>query len=87
MRGCLCALLQALQGVFTLDLQPSLKVMLHFGGAMIFMWGGMTHAQTIEPVYAAAATAEGCMLFSHAPVVAAAAFSKSSASTCVLRRA
>jgi len=66
--------LQALQGVFTLDLQPSLKVMLHFGGAMIFMWGGMTHAQTIEPVYAAAATAEGCMLFSHAPVVAAAAF-------------
>jgi hypothetical protein len=71
---CVCAE-QALQGVFTLDLQASLKVMLHFLGAVIFMWGGMTHVQAIEPIYAAAALGrQECDLLMHTPVAMAAAF-------------
>ena len=66
---------KGLQGLYTLDLQASLKVMLHFVGAMIFMWGGMTHVQAIEPVYAAAALgSQDCALLSHTPVATAAAF-------------
>ena len=47
--------------------------MLHFVGAMIFMWGGMTHAQAIEPIYAAGSSLE-CTLLAQPPVAMAAAF-------------
>jgi hypothetical protein len=67
---CAC---QGLQGFYTLELQASLKVMLHFVGAMIFMWGGMTHAQAIEPIYAAGASLE-CTLLAQPPVSMAATF-------------
>eukprot|EP01048_Picozoa_sp_COSAG05_P011871 COSAG05_NODE_1148_length_5730_cov_2.806784_6_plen_378_part_00 len=49
----------ALQGIFTLDMTPSLKVLLHFAGAMCFMAGAMQHAQAVDVLYTqAAVTAE-----------------------------
>ena len=69
-----------MQGVYTLELQASMKVMLHFMGAMIFMWGGMQHAQTVEPVYSAlyadSAALAACPMLSHAAVVASSSYRK-----------
>lgn len=41
-----------LQGLFTLELKVSLQSIIHWSGALIFVWGAMRHCETASSLYA-----------------------------------
>lgn len=49
--GLVMAAGTALQGIFTLELQMSMQSIIHWAGAMAFMYGAMTHANITNELY------------------------------------